>query len=381
MRAGGASSARLAWSNVRQSPGRAAATAASVTFSILLIFMQLGFSQAARRAHTLLYDRLDFDLILTSDRFESLKNTRSFPAARLYQARGVEGVAGAAGLNVEWARWSDPRTEEVSSCMLVGIDVDRRFVTDGEIGAALESLRRKNTVLVDRMSDPDYGRVGPRTRARINDVRVEVAAAFSMGTDFKADGRALASNATFYGLLRRDPALLNMGMVKTAPGHGAEEVRRALEAALPPDVRVFGRREFIRQEQDYYTEVKPIGMFFKAGVVVAFCVGAVILFQVLATDISTRLAEFATLKAIGLGDGFVYRTGFFQALAYGAMGYVPALLAASLIFGLVNRATRLPIAMDVPLAGLVLFLSLCMCVLSGVLALNKVRKADPAELF
>lgn len=65
------------------------------------MFMQLSFHETARRTHTLLYEALDFDLMITSDRFESLKNTGQFPAGRLNQARTVDGVADTAPLNIQ----------------------------------------------------------------------------------------------------------------------------------------------------------------------------------------------------------------------------------------------------------------------------------------
>ncbi len=377
----GAMSSFMAYRNVRQQPARTAATLASTGFAILLVFMQLGFSQTARRAHTLLFEMLDFDLMVTSDRFESLKNVRDFPASRLYQVRAVPGVAAASGLNVEWARWLDPDTETASSCMVVGLDLDSAFVRDPVARRQLEALRRGNCVLVDTLSHPDYGPVIRGRTVRLNAVNVTIAGVFRLGTDFKADGRAWMSNTTFRAVVHQEADRLSMGMVKLQPGAPVGAVRDALTRALPPDVLVFDRETFVRQEQDYYTQVKPIGLFFQAGVVVAFCVGAVILFQVLATDIATRFAEFATMKAIGLTHRFIYAIGFQQALIYGVCSYLPALLLASAIFASVARATRLPIGMDLPLAALVFVLSIAMCAVSSLLALRRVRKADPADLF
>ena len=78
---------------------------------------------------------------------------------------------------------------------------------------------------------------------------------------------------------------------------------------------------------------------------------------------------------------FIYAIGFQQALIYGVCSYLPALLLASAIFASVARATRLPIGMDLPLSALVFVLSIAMCAVSSLLALRRVRKADPADLF
>jgi putative ABC transport system permease protein len=202
-----------------------------------------------------------------------------------------------------------------------------------------------------------------------------------MGTDFKADGRVLANQATYYSLQRRDADMVNLGMIKIQPGADIQRVKASLIASMPSDVFIFDRETLIRDEQDYYTKVKPIGLFFQVGVIVAFCAGAAILFQVLATDIANRFKEFATIKAMGFRDSFIYAVGFYQACLYGVLSYIPALLMATGIFYLVGLATRLPVSMTVSLAGLVLGLSLVMCSVSGLLALRKVKRADPADLF
>ncbi|PKN23845.1 MAG: hypothetical protein CVU64_23550 [Deltaproteobacteria bacterium HGW-Deltaproteobacteria-21] len=137
----------------------------------------------------------------------------------------------------------------------------------------------------------------------------------------------------------------------------------------------------IRQEQEYFISVKPIGIIFQTGVVVAFIVGVVILFQVLNTDISNRLKEFATFKAMGFKNGMIYGIGIEQALIYVLLSYFPSLILATIVYRIVHRLSRMPMNMTFSLASFVLVMSLVMCAISCVLGLQKVRRADPAELF
>ena len=58
----------------------------------------------------------------------------------------------------------------------------------------------------------------------------------------------------------------------------------------------------IAKEQGFWDHVAPIGTVFSIGVVMGFIVGLAICYQVLFSDISERLAEFATLKAMGYSD-------------------------------------------------------------------------------
>jgi putative ABC transport system permease protein len=172
-----------------------------------------------------------------------------------------------------------------------------------------------------------------------------------------------------------------LGLVRVRPGADPAQVRKALRQALPSDVVIWGRQELLDKEQAYFLSVKPVGIMFQAGALVSLVVGGVILFQVLSTEISNKLNEFATMKAMGYGDRHIYWVGIQQALLYAGFSYLIAMLGAWGIFSLAYRLSRLPIYFTADLAGQVLAMTLGVCSLSGVLALQKVRRADPAELF
>jgi putative ABC transport system permease protein len=110
-------------------------------------------------------------------------------------------------------------------------------------------------------------------------------------------------------------------------------------------------------------------------------VGGVILYQVLASEISNRLRELATLKAVGFTDFYVYGVGIQQALLFASMSYGPAFLFSLITFRLVYWASHIPMFMTWSLALTVLGLSVAMTSVSSLLALQKVKRADPADLF
>ena len=64
------------------------------------------------------------------------------------------------------------------------------------------------------------------------------------------------------------------------------------------------------------------------------------------------------------------------------LGIVWGTVAVSLLlYGAAGEATRLPLEMSLQMGGLVLLLTVSMCALSGIIALRKIRSADPAEIF
>ena len=57
---------------------------------------------------TLLHERMDGEVVLTNPLYEYLAVTRSFPEARLYEALGLDGVAGVTPIYFTQAVWKNP---------------------------------------------------------------------------------------------------------------------------------------------------------------------------------------------------------------------------------------------------------------------------------
>ena len=77
----------LAWSNLTHQRVRTFVSLVGVGFAVLLVFMQLGFLGAVSTTANLIYDQLDFDVMILSKEYVSLNESSSFPRARLSQAR------------------------------------------------------------------------------------------------------------------------------------------------------------------------------------------------------------------------------------------------------------------------------------------------------
>jgi len=60
---------------------------------------------------------------------------------------------------------------------------------------------------------------------------------------------------------------------------------------------------------------------------------------------------------------------------------VPGLAASWWLYRSAGAATQLPLVLGVERAVNVFALTIAMCAISGLIALRKVRKVDPAEIF
>ena len=370
-----------AWCNLRQNGRRTLAALAGLTFAVLLVYLQLGLLAAVRRATTQLYECFDFDVVVVSLNYRQLGAPGAFDRMRLMQADVVPGVAAVLPVGIETVSWTNPGTKQRIPIKLIGVPVRPEFLREPALRAQLETLVGGQTMLVDRVSRASLGDVKVGDYARINDQPLRLAGSYRLGSALEAEGGAFIEYEAWQRVTGHPGRDINFGLVRTRPGVDAAAVVRELRAVLRDDLLVFTREEFLRNEQDYFVRVKPLGIVFQIGAIVGCLAGAVMLFQVLATDVTLRLREYATLKAMGFGARFVLGVGLCQALLYLGLSAVAATGLAAGVFLAVRVLTTVPAWLDWPLTGAVVALVAGFGAISTGLALFRVRRADPAALF
>jgi putative ABC transport system permease protein len=154
-----------------------------------------------------------------------------------------------------------------------------------------------------------------------------------------------------------------------------------MQATIPGDVRILTRDEFVQHEVEYWSNSTPIGYVFGLGVAMGLAVGVIVVYQILFSDVQDHLKEYATLKAMGYSNLFLSRVVLNEAIMLAVIGFVPGILLSLLVYTQATEATNLPVEMTVERAVLVMVLTVAMCAGSGLLALRKLRSADPAEVF
>lgn len=379
---------RLAWHDLTHRRARTLAALGGVLFAIVLIFMQLGFYVACRASSTRVHDLLAFDIALTSPRYSFIVQSDRFPRQRLQQALAIEGVSRVAPVHVAPSLWHSNTRNNRYDTVVVGVDPTDALFRLPAIAAQQSALRYPDTVLYDSAAHPLQGSNPPGTWSEIAATgkfigrRVEVVGNFHWGAGFVANGVAITSQETFARLFpQRSADHLQLGLVQLAPGAPVDDVIRRLRRRLPEDVRVWSRRDLEDRDRHFFLRERPIGLMFTSGVALAVIVGGMILFQVLASEVTSRRSEFATLQAIGFSSRQVYRVVVEQGLFYTLIAYLPAAAIAFVLFHITRQVARLPMRLDASQLVLVLLASLLMAVSGALLASRRVRSADPADLF
>ncbi len=139
--------------------------------------------------------------------------------------------------------------------------------------------------------------------------------------------------------------------------------------------------ELAAKEQAFWQKVTPVGVVFDIGMVMGFIVGMAICYQVLFSEISDRLGEFATLKAMGYTNQWLLRVVVAEAVFLALLGYGVGFALSQVAFRAIHESTGLPMMLKPGDAAEILALALAMCTLSGILAARKLIAVDPADLY
>jgi putative ABC transport system permease protein len=372
----------LAWANITHNLARTAAGVSGVAFAIVLLFMQLGFYDTSYRSSTLLYDQLDFDIVLRSPQYAHVRAAGTVPLVRLYQAEAVHGVAAAMPLYVGNGTYQEPESRLRREVVVLAVDPRTQPFKLPALAASGAKLAEDDTAIMDATTRPDYEKVHVGSICILENRRIEIVGMYHYGTGFIGDASIYVSDQTFSRLFGGYPlSNVSLGLIKVAPGASVNSVIAHLRAELPDDVQVLPRRALEADEQHLWVRIRPVGVMFSSGVVLALCVGAVIIYQILSAEITNRLKEYATLKAIGHEFSFIREVVMRQAILYAVMGAVPAtFIAYGLYYGL-ERATNLPMVMTIGRLVLVAFLAAGMAIGAALLAIRRVSRTDPADLF
>ncbi len=377
----------LAWFQVTREKMRLAVALAGIAFADMLMFIQLGFLDALLDGATKSHQNLQADLVLINPQFQTLFYIKNFPRERLYQTLSHEGVESVRGLYVNVAQWRNPENRLSRGILVWGIDPANPAFNFPEVNQNLEQLKLLNQALFDRASRPEYGPIPELFKkqgsleAQVNDQIIQVNGLFTLGASFGADGNIITSDSTFLKLFPdHQTNQIAVGLINLKPDAGVENVRSQLVASLPKDIKVVTPEEFAQIEINYW-QSGGIGFIFGLGAAVGFIVGVVIVYQILYSDVSDHLPEYATLKAMGYGDRYLLGVLMQEALLLAVLGYIPGVALAMGLYQIAYAATLLPIGMKLQRAVLVLVLTIVMCSISGAISLRKLQSADPADIF
>ena len=372
----------LAWRILTYDKRRTALALIGIFMAILLVFVELGFFYAVPRGGLLLYDNMRFDLLLTSDQYEYQAQPGVFPLSALDRVRSSSDVAEATPIYFGFAKWKSGKGDLWPDVFVIGFDPASDVFIPDSINRQTAALDRLDTVLVDSATRPMFGPLDTGRVVEIGDRTVTIGGQYELGTGFMGLGVALTSTANFARLFpQRGSAIVNLGAIRLKPGVDPARAASDLQKLAGTGTKVFTRQELDAQETAYWTTRTSVGIIFGSGLLISLVVGVMIVYQIVSTQVGRQLPQFATLKAIGYRDRGLAATVSTMSLLIVIAGFIPAVAAALGLYSLIRQQTLLPVMMSDMRLLAVFAAALGMAVVSALLSVRVLRRADPADVF
>lgn len=383
-----------AWLQLKYQKVRLIVALAGVVFSVVIVFMQFGLRDALFDSAVRFYEGLAGDCFLISPRSTALIAMETFPERRLGQTLAFREVEYVAPIYIDQGQWKNPGSRDYwRNIFIVGFDTRYPIFTFPGAEENRTKLDLSDAVIFDRDSRAEFGpvvfqfekngKVATEIGSRGANRRVEVVGLYKMGTSFGADGNLITSHLNFLRIFNtsRRIGYINVGLIKLKPETDVDQFKKQLQDYLPKDVKVYSKQEIMNFEKHYWESSTAIGFVFNLGVLLGIMVGVVVVYQILYSNVSEHLSEYATLKAIGYRHRYLLSLVLQQAFLIAILGYIPGFLISMIQYEVTKQATLLPVGMTVTRALLVLFATIIMCFLSGATAVQKLKAADPADIF
>jgi putative ABC transport system permease protein len=355
-------------------------TVSGVAFAVTLVFVQVGLFLGLMSNASLTIDQIDADLWVTSHNTPNVDFAHTFPETYIKRVRSVAGVERADNLIV-WFMNANLPNGAVEGTEVYALENFERWnfpqnVVEGNLG----DLRRGPYMVLDDSAKKRWGEFA------VNDYR-EV-----LGRRLKIIGRTVdAKSFTTTPLTFMDYRLaqsLNEGdlrgnttyvLVKLAPGADVEAVRAELQRRLPYN-DVFTKSEWAQRSRKYWIESTGLGLNMYITVFLGCLVGIVVVAQTLYTSTMEHIREFGTVKAIGGGNGEIYRILGKQATIAAIAGFALGALQAFALRPVMAKID-LKLIIPMPLYVAVLIGAIALCLAAAMISFRKVAGIDPALVF
>jgi putative ABC transport system permease protein len=168
-------------------------------------------------------------------------------------------------------------------------------------------------------------------------------------------------------------------LVKLAPGADLEKVRAEIRRRLPYN-DVYTKSEWAKRSRTYWVESTGLGLNMMLTVFLGCLVGVVVVAQTLYTSTMEHIKEFGTVKAIGGGNGDIYRILGKQAAIAAVIGF---LLGAAMSYAMRPAIAKISLKLIIPpsLAVAVFAGAVVLCLAAAMISFRKVASIDPALVF
>jgi putative ABC transport system permease protein len=288
----------------------------------------------------------------------------------------IDGVAAVVPLVVGFSAWSMP-DGAMTPVVVVGSD----FAAGGlppwnVVEGTARSLAVPGTVAIDRSYSDRLGVSGVGATAQIRGMPVKVGAVTDGIRSFTTTPYVFSDLVGARAYMGLPENFITHFIVRLKPGADIDRVRQNILSSIS-GIQAFTPDQFRDQSRSFWLFDTGAGAALFAGALLGVIVGTVIVAQTLYSSTKDHLYEFATLRAMGASNSYIFKVIICQALLNAVIGFlIAALIGAAVVHFTANSAVQVVITGNLMMELFVL--TVVMCIASALASIVRVVRVDPA---
>ncbi len=370
----------LAYKNLFHDKVRFSVTITGIVFALVLIIIQFGLFLGFLDTTANVVQRSGADLWVSAPGTPHVNGGSVIPERRRYQILAIPGVGRVDKYLLAFVNWKLPSGAQEAG-QVVGFALESGLGGPWNVVAgSVDALRGDDTVIVDELFMKKLGVAGVGHHAEINGRRARVVGLTRGIRSFTTSPYIFTSfkNAQNYIVGTREEDA-HFFLVKAKAGANLTAVQGGIARGVP-DVEVSTNEQMRRRTQYYWLFSTGAGVTTLLGAALGLMVGMVVVAQTIYATTMDHIREFGTLKAMGAGNGYIYRVIIQQALISAAIGYVFA-LAVGMFIAKGSEAGEAAILLPPEMAIGTFGLAVLMCIGASIISIRKATTIDPALVF
>jgi putative ABC transport system permease protein len=369
----------LASRNLFQDRLRFIATLIGIVFSVVLVLVQMGLYLGFGRMVTTMIDHADADLWVVSDGANSFEDLSVLDMTTQDRLLAVNGVAQVDPIVIGFSDWRQPGGS-MTPVFMVGSDLKTGALRPWNlVGGSVEALQSGDTVAIDRTYLDRLGVTGIGSTAQIRGQSARVVALTDGIRSFTTTPYVFADLDRARSYIGLPPNKASHFVLRLKPGADKDAIAREIKFTIP-HAEALTPVQFRDRSRSYWLFSTGAGAALFAGALLGVIVGTVIVAQTLYSSTKDHLYEFATLRAIGCSNRYIYRVIAWQALLNAVIGFGLAAIIGFIVVRLTAKSA-LPIVITPGLVASLFLLTVVMCVGSAITAIIRVVRIDPVMVM
>jgi putative ABC transport system permease protein len=366
----------LASRNLLQDRLRFIASLLGIVFSVVLVMVQMGLYFGFGGMLTTMIDHASTDIWIVSSGAKYFEDLSLLDTGMRDRLLAIDGVAEVVPLVVGFSAWSLP-DGAMTPVVVVGSD----FTAGGlppwnVVDGTAQSLTAPGTVAIDRSYYDRLGVSAVGATAQIRGMPVKVGAVTDGIRSFTTTPYVFSDLGGARAYMGLPESFITHFIVRLKPEADVERIRQNILSrisgiqALTPD-------QFRDQSRSFWLFGTGAGAALFAGALLGVIVGTVIVAQTLYSSTKDHLYEFATLRAMGASNSYIFKVIICQALLNAIIGFaIAALIGTAVVHFTAKSAVQVVITPNLMIELFVL--TVVMCIVSAIAAILRVVRVDPA---